>query len=285
MRLSPTETLREHLQLQTGEEQIGEQFSVMLDGVELRRPIRLSRDLVRKSRVGAPVIVVGRQDNPFDEKDLDRAGGRLSFEAYLYWNSRIVPKETAGVLIRIRGASGTLFERTFLNYLVSEQTRLRQITAEIFVHEGLDSAINIDRESFNYSHPHFLFIQKWLHRALRLLVNRLKGIAKADLDRHKAKLRDETLRYALAIWNRRLGEDADPPFPEGPVVSLPMDVGDAEMEWSLEHLRTGKGKRAGPVRVSALAAVLEAYGVLSGLGVEDRAQIVRDILGIPETDG
>ena len=285
MNLSPTETLREHLKLQTGREQIGEHFSVTLDGVELRRPIRLSRELVRKSRVGAPVIIVGRQDNPFDERDLERAGGRLSFEAYLYWNSRIVPKETAGVLIRIRGASGTLFERTFLNYLVSEQTRLRQITAEIFVHEGLDSAINIDRESFNYSHPHFLFIQNWLHRALRLLVNRLKGIARADLDRHKAKLRDETLRYALEIWNRRLGEDADPPFAEGPVVSVPREVGDVTMEWPLEKIRTGKGKPAGPVKISALATVLEAYGVLSELDVEDRAQIVRDVLGIPETDG
>lgn len=285
MELSPTETLREHLKLQTGREQIGERFSVTLDGVELRRPIRLSRELVTKSRVGAPVIIAGRQDNPFVEKNLKRAGGRLSFEAYLYWNSRIVPKETAGVLIRIRGASGTLFERTFLNYLVSEQTRLRQITAEIFVHEGLDSAINIDRESFNYSHPHFLYIQKWLHKALRLLVNRLKGIAKADLDRDKAKLRDETLRYALEIWNRRLGEDADPPFPEGPVVSLPRDVGDAEMKWPSKQIRTGKGKPAGPVRISALAAVLEAYGVLSELDVEDRAQIVRDVLGIPETDG
>ncbi|MDE0000587.1 MAG: ATP-binding protein [Rhodospirillaceae bacterium] len=285
MDLSPTETLREHLKLQTDRERIGERFSVTLDGVELRRPIRLTRELATKSRVGAPVIIAGRQDNPFEEKDLERAGGRLSFEAYLYWNSRVVPKETAGVLIRIRGASGTLFERTFLNYLVSEQTRLRQITAEVFVHEGLDSAINIDRESFNYSHPHFLFIQKWLHRALRLLVNRLKAIAKADLERDKAKLRDETLRYALEIWNRRLGEDADPPFAEGQVVSLPRDVGDAEMEWPTEQIRTGKGKAAGPVRISALAAVLEAYGVLSGLDVEDRAQIVRDVLGIPETDG
>ena len=285
MDLSPTETLREHLKLQTGSAKGGECFSVTLDGVELRRPIGLSRELVTKSRVGAPVIIAGRQDNPFNENVLERAGGRLSFEAYLYWNSRIMPKETAGVLIRIRGASGTLFERTFLNYLVSEQTRLRQITAEIFVHEGLDSAINIDRESFNYSHPHFLFIQKWLHRALRLLVNRLKGIAKADLERDKAKLRDETLKYALDIWNRRLGESADPPFAEGPVVSLPRDVGDAEMEWPSEQIRTGKGRPAGPVRISALAAVLEAYGVLSGLNFEDRAQIVRDVLGIPETDG
>lgn len=283
--LANTESLRELMGLRAGREQAGGPFSVTLDGIELRRPIRLSRELVKNSRVGAPVIIAGKQKNPFEDKDLDRAGGRLSFEAYLYWNSRIVPKETAGVLIRIRGASGTLFDRTFLNYLISEQTRLRQITAEIFVHEGLDSAINIDRESFNYSHPHFLFIQKWLHRALRLLVNRLKALAAADLARHKAEVRDQAIRYAVDVWNRRLGEDADPPFAEAPTSSLPSDVGGAEIEWPpLDAMVTGRGKRAGPVRISALAAVLEAYGVLSGLEIEERAPIISDILGIPETD-
>ena len=39
-----------------------------------------------------------------------------------------------------------------------------------------------------------------------------------------------------------------------------------------------------PGGLSALAAVLEAYGVLSSLPVEDRARLIRDILGIPETD-
>ena len=286
--LSPTESLREHLKLRTGKagEGIGEGFSVTLDGVELRRPIRLSRTLFTKSsRVGAPVIIAGRQENPFNKKDLDRAGGRLSFEAYLYWNSRIVPKETAGVLIRIRGASGTLFDRTFLNYLVSEQTRLRQITAEIFVHEGLDSAINIDRESFNYSHPHFLFVQKWLHRALRLLVNRLKNMAAADLARDKADLRDQAIGYALEIWNQRMGRDSDPPFGEMPVVALPSYVGGAEVEWPSERIHNAKGRAFGPVKISTLAAVLEAYGALSSLEIEDRAQIIADILGMPEADG
>ncbi len=229
-------------------------------------------------------MVAVNQDNPFSDANLARAGGCLSFEAYLYWNSKIIPKETTGVLIRIREASGTLFDPTFLNYQVSEQTRLRQITAEIFVHEGLDSAINIDRESFNYSHPHFLFIQKWLHRALRLLANRLKARAAADLARAKARLRDEALRYAVAVWNRRLGDDVDPPFADPAVETLPTEVGGADIEWPAESILTGKGKVAGIGRISALAAILEAYGVLSGLRVEERGRLIRDILGMPETD-
>ena len=282
--LAETESVREHLGLRTGQGSTATPFSIRLDGVALRRPIRLSRELVKKSRVGAPVMVAAKQENPFAEANIARAGGRLSFEAYLYWNSRIIPKETAGALVRIREASGTLFDPTFLNYRVSEQTRLRQITAEVFVHEGLDSAINIDRESFNYSHPHFLFLQKWLHRALRLLANRLKALAAADLAEAKAKLRGDALDYALAVWSRRLGDNVDPPFSDLPVEALPAEVGGTDIEWPSESILTGKGKAAGTGRVGALAAILEAYGVLSALRVEERGLLIKDILGIPETD-
>lgn len=281
--LAATESLRERLGLRAGRGKASSPFSVTLDGVALRRPIRLPRELKKPSRVGAPVMIAARRENPFSDQDLKRAGGPLSFEGYLYWNSKIVPKETTGVLIRIREASGTLFDPTFLNYQISEQTRLRQITAEIFVHEGLDSAVNIDRESFNYSHPHFLYIQRWLHRALRLLVNRLKNLASADLALAKLKLRSQALNYAADVWNRRLGDAADPPFADPSVESLPGDIGGTDIEWPPEGILIGKGKVVSTARISALAAVLEAYGVLSNLPIEDRARLIRDILGIPET--
>ncbi len=284
LRLAPTESLREHLGLGMSGKNINHPFSVTLDGISLRRPISLPRDLMKPSRVGAPVLVATKQENPFSESTLERAGGHLSFDAYLYWNSKIIPKETAGVLIRIRGSSGTLFDSTFLNYQVSEQTRLRQITAEMFIHEGLDSAINIDRESFNYSHPHFLYIQRWLHRALRLLVNRLKARAAADLARAKSELRNKALSYAAEVWSRRLGDEADPPFSDPTVSTLPDEVGGADIDWPSEGILTSRGKHVGTGRISALAAILEAYGVLSSLPAEDRARIISDILGIPETD-
>ena len=255
-----------------------------MDGIALHRPVHLPSRLRKAYRVNAPVMVVANQENPFSENDLERAGGPLSFEAYLYWNSRIVPKETAGVLVRIREASGTLFDPTFLNYQVSEQTRLRQITAEIFVDKGLDSAVNIDRESFNYSHPHFLYVQKWLHRALRLLTNRLKALAAADLEREKAVRRGRALGYAETVWKRRLGEDADPPFADGSTGSLPEEIAGLSIDWPSDPILTAKGTPAGAGRIRTLTAVLEAYGALSNLPSEDRARLIKDIVGIPETD-
>ena len=90
-------------------------------------------------------------------------GGPLEFEAYLMWAPKVAPTEHQGVLVRVHGSSGTLFDPTFLRYQVSEQTRLRQISCEIFVSEGLEAALNIDRESFNYAHPHVVYITNWLH--------------------------------------------------------------------------------------------------------------------------
>ena len=279
IKLSKDKPLRNRLKLQTGKNKTHSPFSVTLDGIALRRPVRLPLQLKKSSRIQAPVMMAAKQDNPFKDDDLPRAGGRLSFEGYLYWNNKITPKETTGVLIRIREASGTLFDPTFLNYRVSEQTRLRQITAEIFVYEGLDSAVNIDRESFNYSHPHFLYVQKWLHRALRLLVNRLKALSNKDLEREKAERRHQEQTalqtHAEKVWRRRYGEEADPPLPvhssEG---SVPEDVGGVEIEWHPEDIPTESEK------ARALSVVLEAYGVLSNLPIRDRFRLIKDILDI-----
>ena len=288
--LSEDETLRVRLGLRAGSNSsavsdANNPFSVELDGVALRRPIRLPHQLVEgsRARIKAPTMVVAKVANPFNNNQLERAGGPLYFDAYLYWNSKIVPKETVGALIRVREASGTLFDRTFLNYQVSEQTRLRQITAEIFVHEGLDGAINIDRESFNYSHPHFLYIQKWLHRALRLLVNRLKSMASEDLKREREEQQHEVkaaLRTrAEMVWQRRYGEEADLPMSDTASKAAPDEVGGVEISWSSEDEAPEPEKND---KTTALAVVLEAYGVLSNLPVRDRSQLIKDILAIFE---
>ena len=280
--LQPREKIRDHFLLTSRQDHSIPPFSVTFDGVLLRRPIRLPYDLkAKRSRVAAPVMMVAKEVAPFSSADLKLAGGELEFEAYLYWNNRIVPKDNAGVLIRVHEASGSLFDQSFLNYQISEQTRLRQITAEIFVKKGLDGAINIDRESYNFSHPHFLYLKMWLHKALRLLVNRLKALASENLEQEKSarrtRDRDAVTQHALNVWSSRRGEDADSPCAEGTDEALPSDVGGVDMDWAWE----GRAPTA-TTRVLALAIVLEAYGILSALTVEERTRIVSDILRVFE---
>lgn len=275
------ESLRQRLKLTAGKKSTIGQFDVTVDGVQLRRPIDLSRKLRKPSRVKAPIMMVASEKAPFGRANIKRAGGELEFEAYLYWNSQIVPKDTVGALVRIREASGTLFDASFMNYQVSEQTRLRQITAEIFVKKGLDSAINIDRESFNYSHPHYLYIQKWLHKALRLLVNRQKSLAKEDLDREKEmrqqQNRAERESKALTIWERRYGDEADLPVQQSDESGNPMDeIANLFIDWSVVD-----GVKDQDIATS-VAIVLEAYGLLSTLNAKDRARLISDLIDIFE---
>lgn len=280
--LKPSETLRQKIGLVSTDEPADLPFEVLVDNVELRRPILLPEQLRRSSRLSKPMMVAGKVEKAFRDEELERAGGQLSFEAYLYWNSKIIPKETSGVLIRVREASGTLFDRSFLDYQTSEQNRLSQITAEIFVTDGLDSAINIDRESFNYSHPHFLYIQKWLHRAVRLLINKNKSMAKAHLDEERRTVRAVEKRdrvvKAVSIWDERRGDESDPPISEIITTELPSDVGGVEIEWATNAGIQDNAKAA------AIAIVLEAYGVLGQLSSGERARLIRDLLKVLSDD-
>lgn len=276
VQLGPEETLEAKFQLESPQPLRESKFEVMLDGVRLARPVSLSDKLRNKSRVPAPIIMIAKEQAPFSGEVLERAGGELEFEAYLYWNSKVVPKDTAGVLLRIRDASGTLFDSTFLNYQISEQSRLRQITAEIFVTKGLDGAVNIDRESFNYSHPHYLYVQRWLHRALRLLINRIKAISDDDRKREKASHQEERLaaleNSAIEVWERRRGESSDPPYEKSEERSLPPEIGSAAMEWP-NAVNPENSDLA-----TAVAVVLESYGVLSSLSSDERASLISDLV-------
>jgi len=187
--LNSSETIRDKLRLEAGTKDPLSKFSVYIDGVELFRPVELSVHLQGSQNLPRPLLFAGKAETTFGDVSAERSGGRLSFEAYLYWNSKIIPKESIGALIRVNGASGTLFDPDFLGYQIAEQTRKKQITCEIFVLEGLDGALNIDRESYNTSHAHYLYIQKWLHNAFRQFATQHKRIGREvrelEIERNK----------------------------------------------------------------------------------------------------
>jgi hypothetical protein len=170
------ETFRKVIGL-TDESQLSDNFRVLIDELELRRPIKFRNLPVTSHALTKPVVLFGKCKELFTGIPKELSSGPLSFDAYLFWNPKIVPTEHTGVLVRIHGASGTLFDQGFMRYQVSEQTRLRQITCEIFVQDGLDSSLNIDRESFNNAHPHAVYITRWLHQALRQLATIQKRLS------------------------------------------------------------------------------------------------------------
>lgn len=207
-------TIRSALKLSDPERSIGT-FDVFIDDLKLARPIKFRGLPTTDHALKQPLVFIGKCDEKFASISPELSGGPLKFEAYLFWSPKIAPSEHQGSLIRIHGASGTLFDPTFMRYQVAELTRLRQVTCEIFVSEGLDSALNIDRESFNNAHPHAVFITRWLHGALRQLATAQKKEAggvrvqtrEAAKDVHVEKIQ----RIASEVWTTQTDDTGSVP--------------------------------------------------------------------------
>ena len=291
--LTYDETIRMRKSIGSGADD-GSDFTVLVDDLRLARPLVFT-DLPETSHaVKKPILVVGRCREEFDGVPPELTGGPLEFEAYLMWAPKITPTEHQGVLVRVHGSSGTLFDPTFLRYQVSEQTRLRQISCEIFVSEGLEAALNIDRESFNYAHPHVVYITKWLHASLRRVATVQKRIAaeiRAATREAAAVGEEETLsRVAARAWR----DESDDPGAEPPPVEFD-DAADESMsaEPGAYRFRRGpvfgehEGRRtrqhdSAERKLHAIVQVLAAYGILESLTDQQQERLLAGMRQILE---
>lgn len=262
-------------------------FQVLIDGVLLKRPIRFKYYKADAKSLEQAVLFVGHYEPDLTRVPLQQRGGELSLDAYLFWTGRVIPKENNGVLVRIRGASGALFDQTFFKYQVSEQTRLRQITSELFVERGLDAALNIDRESFNFAHPHLQLVTLWFHGAIRQLTNRLKDEAAQLRDVRKAG-EAEAVRSLLTqrveqVWHARKGSS---PLPVVSFFDNRQQAAQARGTGALAIVRPPMpadrpGDRSTRERqIAALTQVLSAYDVFENRTYDEQQQIIEAIFAV-----
>lgn len=239
------------------------------------------------------MLLVGRYNPDLSAVPSEIRGGDLAFESYFFWNSKIVPKEIVGVLVRINGASGALYDDTFMKYQVSEQTRLRQITSEIFVSEGMDAALNIDRESFNFAHPHYQIVSNWVHRSLRQITNTHKAIGDSSRAQIRAAEREvATSRldsFALKTWSDIRKDDES--APEVVIMESKEEVEAHRASGSLAFERakipavaqSGTSKPTTLERseiLKAMAKILEAYGVFEGMSFARQHSLLNALLAV-----
>ncbi|MEW2123111.1 ATP-binding protein [Streptomyces sp. NPDC007259] len=292
----PKATVREVAQLPPPEGSHGD-FKVAVDGVQLRRPIKF-RDLPKTQHVlKKPMVFVGSLRQEFKGLDRDISAGPLEFEGYLLWTPRVAPTEHQGVLVRIHGASGTLFDSTFFNYQVAELTRLRQITCEIFVKEGLEAALNIDRESFNTAHPHTVILTRWLHNALRQLATTQKR--KAQQLRQEARgsaTRDAEDRINRIVSSANsLRTDGEGVVPEihfkRPTQQAVARSGSVIQTFDLDRIVSEIPEKplaeVSPKslrKLEAITKVLSVYGLLEQLSPKEQENLLGSILGIMEAE-
>jgi hypothetical protein len=155
-------------------------FELVIDGMPLRKPIRFP--LLKERKKGIEYFV--KEIRVDDEVE----GQKLRIEGYVFAQEgkAITPVEFRGILIRIRNVAVGTYDKTFLDYEIAEGPRFGWLTGELYVHEGLEDALNVDRDSFNVSHPHYLKLREVLHTELQEVFSTLyKGIDR----RSQAKIR------------------------------------------------------------------------------------------------
>lgn len=260
-------------------------FEVVLDDLELKRPLDMTDLPPTLNSLRQPIMFVGSYREEFEGIDPELSGGPLAFDSYLMWAPKIAPVESQGVLIRVNEASGTPFDPDFLLYPVTERQRMAQITCEVFVTEGFDGALNIDRESFNFAHPHVVALTRWVHRSLRTVIAEQKRLGKAARTRKRAADMSAQAQRAQDIidelWERVRGEDAGAPEvtfsatdraqAEGIRLDPDKVLGDfSGANWIERRI-------AAQLKIGSLARVLDAYELLDELEQHDRDELMAAI--------
>ena len=265
---------------------LGSDFIVLFDDLQLARPLAFLNLPPTAHAVKKPILFVARCREEFEGVDTALTGGPLEFEAYLIWAPKIVPTENRGVLVRVHGSSGTLFDPTFMRYQVSEQTRLRQISCEVFVSKGMEGALNIDRESFNYAHPHVVYITKWLHTSLRQVATVQKRIAATIRRSHRQAAAAEEEEILRRIVTNAWRSESDDPGAEPPPINffdaeeLLFDTQPGAYLFSRAAVfgerRRRRARQDEPIerKLRAIVQLLAAHGIIEGLTTPQQERLL-----------
>lgn len=132
-------------------------FKVYVDGIQLFKPVYL-----RGNQFGYTWRKIPQQRKKVYGKELVFHGYILVQEGV-----QLRPDELRGILVRVRNVGIGYYDPSMLDYRFNEGPRTRWLTGEIFVDDGLEDALNIDRDSFNRFHPEFRTIQTFVHKVLR----------------------------------------------------------------------------------------------------------------------
>ncbi|GAB3953260.1 ATP-binding protein [Kribbella albertanoniae] len=266
-------------------------FRVFIDNLELRRPLRFRSLPATSHALKMPSIFAGHVRDEFEDLETARSGGPLEFTGYLMWAPKIAPTEHNGVLIRVHGASGTLFDRGFLQYKVAEIARLRQLSCEIFVTQGFESALNIDREGFNQSHPHARRVTAWLHSAIGRSINMQKSLAnevrRENRSAAAASTESKIQRVATAAWRANQPDGGLPP-----PVTWGRGADDIEVDairLDPEAVLGGARRRSAAAlaeqqRLAAIAQILAAFDVLEYLSDEKAQELMQALANVLRAD-
>ncbi len=171
-------------------------FSVTVDNILIGRPQSFPNPItVGYSSPDPKLYSINHED--------EIAGRKLAFHGYIYSQQpRIEPEELRGLHIRIRNVGIGNYDRTWLGYPFNEGVKFGQVSGEIFVSEGLEPALNIDRDSFRETDVHYQALKAHVWDILRSQVfPEFKSRQKAYTTKRRQREQKESEKQFVAALN------------------------------------------------------------------------------------
>jgi hypothetical protein len=138
-----------------------DEFQLTVDDIDICRPQRFPNPFMSGYAGPNPKLYPVN----FNE---NIAGRNLQFYGYIYAQQpRIWPEELKGLHIRIRNVGIGRHDKSWLGYPFNEGLKFGQLTGEIFVDDGLEDALNIDRDSFRETDVHYQALKAFLWKKLK----------------------------------------------------------------------------------------------------------------------
>jgi len=153
-------------------------FSLLVDNQKLYKPILLPSGDVGKNESPEPELDYYLE--PL-ERDDEVDGERLRYHGYVFWQrAQVEPSALRGLQIYIRDIGIGLYDQTLLNFsVINPSSRAGQMSGEIYVEEGLERALNVDRNSFRETDAHYVALQR---HVFNVIGHRGEGIVGKSVD-------------------------------------------------------------------------------------------------------
>lgn len=137
-------------------------FKVIMDGLELKKPYLFPTLNKLYEKNGYDVL-------PFHDSVIASNGNKVTYDGYMYsQDGGILLEDWRGLIVRIKNTSIGILDPTFLSYPHEGDSLYYKWTfGEIYVREGLEDAMNIDRATFKTGDPEYYEFIQSVHSKLR----------------------------------------------------------------------------------------------------------------------
>jgi hypothetical protein len=135
---------------------------VDFDGILLKKPILLPTEKdIALDEGKIDIYTFEEEFSDFSDKS------KLKFKGYIYGQNRqILPPQMRGLLVRVKNTAIGEIDPDFWDYPYPEKLFIPWVFAEVYVEDGLEEAMNVNRSSFVVTHPHYRKLRSYIHNKL-----------------------------------------------------------------------------------------------------------------------